>query len=84
MLSDGPTRPAAARVRGADEIELALTEGRKHQVKRMLAAIGHPVRALHREAVGAVTLDVLVGAFRPLDAREVELGLGLAPRGRTA
>jgi 23S rRNA pseudouridine2605 synthase/16S rRNA pseudouridine516 synthase len=59
-------------------VELVLTEGRHHQVKRMLAAVGHPVRALHREAVGSVVLDVPLGAWRRLHAPEVSQGLGFS------
>src|SRR6266516_4126152 len=51
-LDDGPTAPADARVlrRGARTsfVELTLHEGRKHQVKRMFVAVGHPVLRLHR------------------------------------
>jgi pseudouridine synthase len=76
VLDDGPTRPAGARLLGPERVELVLTEGRHHQVKRMLAAVGHPVRVLHREAVGSVVLDVPVGAWRQLSATEVSEGLG--------
>src|SRR5438067_11137564 len=47
-LDDGRTAPALARRLGRGRIELVLHEGRKHQVKRMLAAVGHPVKRLHR------------------------------------
>ncbi len=76
VLEDGPTRPAGARLREPDVVELTLTEGRHHQVKRMLAAVGHPVRQLHREAVGGVTLDVPEGGWRRLEDAEVARGLG--------
>lgn len=78
-LEDGPTRPAEARLLAPAQVELVLTEGRHHQVKRMLAAVGHPVRALHREAVGTVVLDVPVGAWRRLSHEEVAEGLGFEP-----
>jgi len=78
VLDDGPTRPAGARLLGPERVELVLTEGRHHQVKRMLAAVGHPVRALHREAVGSVVLDVPLGAWRRLNAPEVSQGLGFS------
>ena len=72
VLDDGPTAPARAALRAPDVVELTLTEGRHHQVKRMLAAVGHPVLALHREAVGPLTLDgVAEGAWRELGAAEV-------------
>jgi 23S rRNA pseudouridine2605 synthase len=75
-LEDGPTRPAEARLRAPGCVELVLTEGRHHQVKRMLAAVGHPVRTLHREAVGSLVLDVPEGGWRRLTDEEVERGLG--------
>ena len=76
VLEDGPTRPAGALLRAPDVVELTLTEGRHHQVKRMLAAVGHPVLALHREAVGGVVLDVAEGDWRVLRDEEVAQGLG--------
>lgn len=79
VLDDGPTRPAEARLRAPDVVELTLTEGRHHQVKRMLAAVGHPVLTLHREAVGGVVLDVPEGGWRLLRDDEVSEGLGFRP-----
>jgi 23S rRNA pseudouridine2605 synthase/16S rRNA pseudouridine516 synthase len=75
VLEEGPTRPAGARLLAPGRVELVLTEGRHHQVKRMLAEVGHPVRTLHREAVGGVVLDVPEGACRLLTDAEVEQGL---------
>jgi 23S rRNA pseudouridine2605 synthase/16S rRNA pseudouridine516 synthase len=77
VLWDGPTLPARARLLADGEVELVLTEGRHHQVKRMLAAVGHPVQALHREAVGGLVLDVPPGGWRLLTPGEREVGLGL-------
>lgn len=75
-LSDAMTRPAGAVRVGIDRIELTLLEGRHHQVKRMLAAIGLSVTELHRAGVGGVTLDATVGSSRELTADELRLGLG--------
>lgn len=47
-LEDGRTAPAKARRLGPRLIELSIHEGRKHQVKLMCAAVGHPVVRLHR------------------------------------
>src|SRR4051794_25219725 len=58
-LDDGPTAPAQARRLGPSRVELSLHEGRKHQVKRMLAAVGHPVRHLHRSRYAGLTLKGL-------------------------
>jgi 23S rRNA pseudouridine2605 synthase len=72
-LDDGPTAPARARLLGRGRVELVLHEGRKHQVKRMLAAVGHPVTRLHRSAYAGVTLEGLEpGACRELEPSEVE------------
>ena len=72
-LDDGPTAPAQARRLGAGRIELSLHEGRKHQVKRMLAAVGHPVSRLHRSRYAGLTLEGLEpGAWRELEPSEVD------------
>ncbi|HEY2741983.1 MAG TPA: pseudouridine synthase [Gaiellaceae bacterium] len=72
-LDDGPTAPARARRLARGRVELVLHEGRKHQVKRMLAAVGHPVTGLHRPAYAGLTLEGLeLGACRELEAFEVE------------
>ena len=72
-LDDGPTAPARARRLGPGRVELVLHEGRKHQVKRMLAAVGHPVTRLHRSAYAGLTLEGLEPTrWRELEASEVE------------
>jgi 23S rRNA pseudouridine2605 synthase len=72
-LDDGRTAPARARRLGASRIELTLHEGRKHQVKRMLEAVGHPVTRLHRSAYAGVTPEGLEpGAWRELEPSEVD------------
>ena len=71
-LEDGRTAPARARRLGPGRVELVLHEGRKHQVKRMLEAVGHPVRRLHRSRYGPLTLDGLkVGQWRELTREEL-------------
>jgi 23S rRNA pseudouridine2605 synthase len=81
-LDDGRTAPAAARLLGPFRVELTIHEGRKHQVKRMLGAIGHPVVRLHRSRYAELTLDGLgPGAWRELAPDEVEaLRRAPAPR----
>jgi 23S rRNA pseudouridine2605 synthase len=72
-LDDGITAPARARRLGRGRVELVLHEGRKHQVKRMLAEVGYPVTRLHRSAYAGLTLDGLEpGACRELEPSEVE------------
>jgi 23S rRNA pseudouridine2605 synthase len=73
-LEDGRTAPAGARRLGPGGVELVLHEGRKHQVKRMLEAVGHPVKRLHRSGYAGLTLDGLEsGAWRELVPSEVDL-----------
>jgi pseudouridine synthase len=72
-LEDGPTAPARVRRLARGQVELVLHEGRNRQVKRMLEAVGHPVRRLHRSGYAGLTLDGLEeGNYRELTAREVE------------
>ena len=72
-LDDGPTAPARARRLAPSRIELAIHEGRKHQVKRMLGAVGHPVVRLHRSRYAGLTLKGLgPGESRELTGAEVE------------
>ncbi len=75
-LEDGKTRPCGARQLEDGRVELVLTEGRHHQVKRMLGHVGLPVLALHRDKVGELLLDVPEGGFRLLTTAEVEAGFG--------
>src|SRR2546428_6809132 len=58
-LDDGRTAPARARRLGPGRVELTVHEGRKHQVQRMLQAVGHPVRRLHRERYAFLDLEGL-------------------------
>src|SRR5204862_2343530 len=72
-LEDGRTAAAGARRLGPGRVELVLHEGRKHQVKRMLAAVGHPVTRLHRVAYAGLTLEGLEpGECRELEPLEIE------------
>jgi pseudouridine synthase len=72
-LDDGPTSPAQARRLGPGRVELSIHEGRKHQVKRMLAAVGHPVTRLHRSRYAGLTLEGLEpGQWRELEPSEVK------------
>lgn len=68
-----PTKPAQVKILQQRRIELTLREGRYHQVKRMLAAVGNHVEALHRHRIGGITLDPTLtpGAYRELTEQEV-------------
>jgi pseudouridine synthase len=58
---------------GPSRVELTIHEGKKHQVKRMCEAVGHPVRRLHRSAYAGLTLDGLdPGDWRELTAAEAK------------
>jgi len=63
-----PLAPATLEVRDARHASVVLTEGRYHQVRRMFAAVGNHVEALHRSAVGGLTLgDLPEGEWIALD-----------------
>ena len=68
-----PTKPAQVRILEQKLIELTISEGRYHQVKRMLAAVGSHVEALHRHSIGGISLDPALepGDFRELTEQEV-------------
>ena len=71
-LEDGVTAPAAVQRLGPSRIELTIHEGRKHQVKRMLEAVGHPVLRLHRREYAGLTLEGLApGEWRELTPDEI-------------
>jgi 23S rRNA pseudouridine2605 synthase len=72
-LEDGPTAPARVRRLSGARFELVLHEGRNRQVRRMVEAVGHRVRHLHRSAYAGLTLAGLApGAWRELTPSEVE------------
>ena len=88
-LEDGPTAPAQVRLRGGDEwearLEICIHEGRKRQVKRMCAAVGHRVRRLKRVSFAGLGVGHLKpGQWRRLTPGEVQalrLRAGLGTRG---
>ncbi|HVL99357.1 MAG TPA: pseudouridine synthase [Egibacteraceae bacterium] len=85
-LEDGPARARSVRELGsaADRtlVEIVLAEGRKREVRRMLAAVGIPVERLARVKLGPLPLgDISPGKYRPLTGAEVRdlyraVGLG--------
>jgi pseudouridine synthase len=71
-LEEGRTAPAGVRRLAPARLELTLHEGRKHQVKRMCEAVGHPVVRLHRPVYAGLTLAGLApGEWRELEPAEV-------------
>jgi 23S rRNA pseudouridine2605 synthase len=77
-LAEGKVRAKHARIVGtqgeATMLELVLAEGKKREIRRMLAKFGHKVMSLTRIAIGPVMLKGLgVGEYRPLSRTEIEL-----------
>ena len=70
-----PVRAAACVPTGECALSLTLTEGKYHQVKRMLAAVGNRVEALHRSRIGGLALpdDLAPGQWRWLSAEDLAL-----------
>jgi 16S rRNA pseudouridine516 synthase len=69
-----PVRAAAVQRRTSFTLSLTLTEGKYHQVKRMLAAVGNRVESLHRSAFGPLALppDLAPGQWRWLYPHELD------------
>lgn len=65
------TLPAHLEPVADKEVLLTITEGRFHQVKRMFAAVGNKVVALHRVQIGSIVLDMPEGAWRYLTPAEI-------------
>lgn len=68
-----PVRAAACELTGERSLDLTLTEGKYHQVKRMLAAVGNRVVGLHRSRIGRLELpaDLAPGQWRWLGAEDL-------------
>ena len=71
---DGLTLPAHLEVRAEREVLLTIHEGKYHQVKRMFAALGNKVEALHRERIGEIEMDesLELGEYRYLTQEEID------------
>ena len=71
-LDDGLTAPAAVSMPQDGLLKLVISEGRNRQVRRMCAAVGHPVLRLVRVRIGPISDKALAaGAWRILSAEEV-------------
>lgn len=70
-----PVRAAAAEAVSPLHLRMTLTEGKYHQVKRMLAAVGNRVEGLHRSRIGGLQLpeDLPAGQWRWLSANDLAL-----------
>lgn len=72
LLDDGPSQPPRSVSGQGREVSLTIKEGRKHQVKRMLGAVGLPCRYLERRRFANLTVSGLErGQSRDLSAAEV-------------
>jgi 16S rRNA pseudouridine516 synthase len=77
VLNDSPIPVRAQAIEQFSErsIAMTLTQGKYHQVKRMLASVGHLVVGLHRSKMGALSLpsDLLPGQWRALSLAQLDL-----------
>ena len=75
-----PVKAAAAEMVSEFHLKLTLTEGKYHQVKRMLAAVSNRVEGLHRSQIGGLKLpdDLLPGQWRWLSEADMALMMGTA------
>jgi 23S rRNA pseudouridine2605 synthase len=72
-LEDGRTQPARTRRLSGSRFELVLHEGRNRQVRRMVEAVGHRVKALHRSTYAGLGLGRLApGEWRELTRAEID------------
>ena len=75
VLNDDPkpVKAAACEQVGTHHLHLTLTEGKYHQVKRMLGAVGHKVVGLHRSRIGGLLLptDLAPGQWKWLDEQDL-------------
>jgi 23S rRNA pseudouridine2605 synthase len=80
-LEDGPTAPARVGQVGPTALRITIHEGRNRQVRRMCAAVGHPVVRLVRTRIGTLTdRSLKPGQWRPLTIAEVRgLATAVAP-----
>ena len=78
---DKPLLPVEMEVEDETHVVVTLHEGRYHQVRRMFAALGNHVTALHRDRIGGLTLpaDLEAGAYRILSEADVAALFGEAP-----
>ena len=70
---DKPLAPAILEVLGEREASLTVTEGRYHMVRRMFAAVGNHVTALHRDRIGGLALpdDLAPGQWRLMTPADI-------------
>lgn len=75
-IEDDMTKPARVRILGSQTFAITLTEGKRHQIRRMVVAMHNEVKSLERVRVMNITLDKLPrGAARKIDGNELEIFL---------
>ncbi len=89
LLLDGddkPLLPATLEALSPNSAWVTVSEGRYHQVRRMFAAVGNHVTALHRDRIGALDLpaDLLPGAYRVMNQADISAIFVSAPCGQSA
>ncbi len=77
-----PTKPAQIEIIDDYNLNLTIVEGKYHQVKRMFAALGNKVIALHRWRIGQIILDPQLeeGQYRALTDAESSIFLEIKNR----
>lgn len=89
-LEDGLAKAENVRVREVEDrrsdLLMGIREGRKHEVRRMMEAVGHPVKRLQRLALGPLTMrGIRPGEWRRCDPSEIEaLAKGAVPASGSA
>lgn len=86
---DGMTSPCSVRITDGDKsfstLEIVMTEGKKRQIRRVAAILGHPVRHLTRTHIGKLALGTLrPGEWRELTAEDIEALKQSEPQTRAA
>ncbi|WP_220718131.1 pseudouridine synthase [Agarivorans litoreus] len=66
------TLPAVVKALSSTKVELSICEGKFHQVKRMFAATGNRVKALHRQQIADIVLDIAPRQWRALNQQEID------------
>ena len=68
LIEGYTTKPAVAKKLSEDRFALTITEGKKHQIRRMCAALGYVVKDIERVRI----INITLGSLRPGDFRKIE------------
>ena len=73
LIEGYETKPSSVRIHGEKTFSIVLTEGKKHQVRRMVVAMHNEVASLQRTRIMNITLGRLrEGAYRPIEGEELQ------------